>query len=148
MLSRRLIGKSVLVVAAGLLFSFGGRARADEIPHRALRAALYHLREAKEEIRDERFRAHRERVERDVNTAVRELERALKEGRIETRYEPPRGWGERFKSFRHLRQALAELDEARAELRNEKGEWARRKELREAIEDARMHVADALRDIK
>src|SRR5437660_1113550 len=129
MLSRRLIGLPMLVVMAGLVLSLGGRAWADEGPHRALRAALYHLKEAREEMRDDRFKPHRERVERDVNTAIRELERALKEGRIETRYEPTKGWGEKYRSFRHLRQALVELDVARTEVRTEKGDWARRREL-------------------
>jgi len=72
----------------------------------------------------------------------------MREGKIETRYEPSRGWDEKYKTFRHLRQALVELDEARKELEDEKGDWARRKELRQAIDDAHGHIADALKEIK
>jgi hypothetical protein len=148
MLQCRPFGKPVLVVLAGLVLSLAGRASAAEGAHRALRAALYHLKEARVEVRDEKFKLHRERVERDISTAIREVERALKEGRIEARYEPNKGWGDKHKSFRHLRQALIELDEAKADIRAEKGDWARRRELREAIDDARNRVADALREIK
>jgi hypothetical protein len=147
MLRRRLIGRSVLAVLAGLVLSLVARGQA-QAPHRALRAALYHLKEAREEVRDERFKRYRERIERDVNTAIIEVERAMKEGRIEARYEPPRGWDEKYKSFKHLRQALVELGNAKIEIREEKGEWARRRELVLVIDEARAHIEEALREIK
>jgi hypothetical protein len=47
------------------------------------------------------------------------------------------------------RQALADLDDARAEVRDEKGDWGgRRRELTAAIEDARARVREVLEDIK
>jgi hypothetical protein len=147
MLPRRLLGACVLAVLAGLLLAPAAPARPEE-PHRALRAALYHLREAREELKDKRLDRHRKRLERDLSVAIRELERALKEGRVESKYEPAKDWHKGYKDFRHLRRALAELDEARKGLRNERGEWARRKELLAAIDDARAHVQDALRDLR
>jgi hypothetical protein len=148
MLHRGAFGKAALVVMGVALYLFsGGVARADE-PYRALRAALYHMKEAKEEIRDERFSRHRERVERDLREATREIERGLGEAKVEVKYEPARGWDEKYKTFKNLRQALAELDLAKEEIRKEKGDWARRKELKEAIEDAHAHLKDALDEIK
>jgi hypothetical protein len=151
MLHRRLLVALPLVVAGGVLYLLSGctaRARAEETPHRALRAALYHMKEAKEEFKDERLERHREKIERDLKAAIREIEGALREAKIDVKYEPSRGWDEKYKSFRHLRQAMAELDEAREAVSKEKGEWARRRELKEAIEDARQHLEEVLKDIK
>jgi hypothetical protein len=110
---------------------------------------LYHLKEAKEDPRSERIRPGRkERAEKEIGRAVREIERGLKEGRVESRYEPRKDWDKGFEDFRHLRQALVELDEAKKELKEEKAEWARRKELIEAIDAAHMHTKEALEDLK
>jgi hypothetical protein len=119
-----------------------------DVPYRPLRAALYHLKEAKEEINHERFSRHRKKVDRDLQIAIREIERALGEAKIDSRYEPSRGWDEKHGSFRHLRQALVELDQAGDELRREKGDWARRRELKDAIENARDHIKEALEESK
>jgi len=148
MLPRGLSAKSVLIVSGAVLYLFSGYASAADSPHRALRAALYHIKEAKEELKDERIGRHRERVQKDLRIAIEEIERGLGEGKIEVRYEPPKGWDEKHKTFRHLRQALVELDRAKAEVKEEKGEWARRRELIRAIEDAHEHVTEALREIK
>jgi hypothetical protein len=153
---RSLIGTSVLAVVAGLLLSQGSPVQAEasgsearlEPEHRALRAALYHLKEAREEVKDERFKRHRERVEKDLKIAIIEVERALKEGKIEVKYEPAKGWDAKYKSFKHLHQALIELDAAKKDIREEKGAWARRKELLEAINDAHLHIDEALKEIK
>jgi hypothetical protein len=151
MLHRGRIGKPALVVLAGLALALtaGTYARAEEGPHRALRAALYHLKEAKEDLRSERLRPERrERAEKDIERAIREIERGLKEGKIEARFEPAKDWEKGYKDFRHLRAAMVELDHARKEVKEEKGEWARRKELLEAIDDAHKHIKDALDDLK
>jgi hypothetical protein len=151
MLYRSRFGEPALAVVAGLAMTLVvvGAARAADTPHRALRAALYHLKEAREDLKSERIRpARRERAEKEIDRAVREIERGLKEGRIETRYEPAKGWDKDYKDLRHLRQALVELDEARKDLKEEKGEWARRKELIEAIDDAHKHTKEALDDLK
>src|SRR5262249_24936772 len=108
----------------------------------------YHMKEAREEVKDERFQRHRERIEEDLKVAIREIEGALGEGKIDVRYEPAREWDKKYKSFRHLRQALEELDLAREEVRKEKGDWAKRRELRQAIEDAHKHIREALEEIK
>jgi hypothetical protein len=150
MLRRGSFGRVALLVVGLALYVLGSgctRALADE-PYRALRAALYHMKEAKEEIKDERFSRHRERVEKDLREAIREIERALGEAKVEVKYEPARGWDEKYKSFKNLRQAMAELELAKEELRKEKGDWARRKELMGAIEDARTHLKDAFEEIK
>jgi hypothetical protein len=151
MLHRGRFGKPALVFMAGLALSLvvGANARAADAPHRALRAALYHLKEAKEDLKSERIRPERrERAEKDIERAVREIEVGLKEGRIEARYEPPKGWDKDYKDFRHLRQALVDLDAARKELKEEKGEWAKRKELLEAIDAAQKNTKEALEDLK
>jgi hypothetical protein len=144
-----MFAKSALIVAGMALYlSSGTSARAEEGPHRALRAARWHLMQAKEEIRDERIGRHRERVEKDIRIAIEEIDRGLREGKIEARYEPAKGWDAKYKSFKHLRQALIELDEAKADVKKEKGEWARRKELLRSIEDAHEHVQEALKEAK
>jgi hypothetical protein len=155
MLYHRLFGRPAPLVAVGLALTLIGcttppptTTSGVAVPHRALRAALYHLKEALEEVRDEKLQRHQERIERDIRTAIREIERALGEGKVDPHYEPHRGWDEQHKSFRHLRQALVELDEARDEVRREKGDWAQRRELKESIEDARGHVKEALEEIK
>jgi len=151
MLHRRLFAWSVATVLAGAVLALSSgkaEARADAEPHRALRAALFHLKEARAEVKEEGFKKHRERVERDINRAIEELERACREGKIETNFRPESGWDTKYKSYKHLRQALAELDRASEELPKEKGEWARRKELREAVDDARRHVKEALEEVK
>jgi predicted ribosome quality control (RQC) complex YloA/Tae2 family protein len=147
MRARDLIGSFVLALLAGLVAvpSVGAR---DESSHRALRAALYHLEAARDEVKDERFKKHRERVEKDITIAIREVEGALKAGKIEPKFEPVKGWDEKYKSFKHLRQAAVELAEAKKELLREKGEWARRKELIGAIDDAYAHIEEALKEIK
>jgi hypothetical protein len=136
-------------MAVGLPLALAGcQSRAADTPYRPLRAALYHMKAAREEVEDEKFKPHREKIERDLRAAIREIERALRDANIEVDYEPHKGWDERHKSLRHLRQALIELDLARDEVRKEKGDWARRRELKEAIEDAHDHLQDALKDIE
>jgi hypothetical protein len=117
--------------------------------HRALRATLFHLKEARAEIKETTFPGkHRERVERDITTAIREIEGALKEGKIDIAYVPPTGWRDKYKSFHNLRQALVELDTARGDLRNSKEPWFAKKEFRTAIDDAHAHVKEALEELK
>jgi nucleotide-binding universal stress UspA family protein len=149
MLHQRLLGLSALVAGLGMSLTLAGcSSQAAEVPYRPLRAALYHMREAKEEIKAEQFSRHRERVERDLRTAIREIEMALGEAKVDVAYEPRRGWDDQNKTFRHLRQALEELELARDEVRREKGDWASRRELKDAIEDARDRLREALEEIK
>jgi hypothetical protein len=138
----------VLVAAVGLVLSPSANARAEGGVQHALRAALYHMREAKDELKDERLKGHHDKIEKDLNTAIKEIEHAAKEGKFETKFEPAKGWDEKYKSFKHLRQATVELKEAKKDLAEEKGEWARRKELTSSINDALEHLEDALKDIK
>ncbi len=116
--------------------------------HRALRASLFHLKAAREEIKDERFSRHREKIERDITTAIAEIEGALREGKIDAAYEPVKGWGEKYKSFRNLRQAVVELEIARSDVPKVDAAWARKKELRQAIDDAYLHAKEALEEVK
>jgi hypothetical protein len=125
-----------------------GFARLAEAPHRAMRAALYHLKAAKEEVKEERFKRHRERVEKDIEIAIKEIERGLGEAKIDLKFEPVVGWDKGYKDFKNLRQALVDLDLAKEEISKEKGEWAKRKELKEAIEESHKHIKEALEEIK
>jgi hypothetical protein len=145
---RKLIGLFVLVAAVGLVLSPRASALADDGAQKALRAALFHMKEAKEEIKDERLKGHHDKIEKNVNTAIKEIEFAAKEGKFETKFEPVKGWDKDYKSFKHLRQAVVELKEAKKDLAEEKGDWARRKELRAAIDDAIEHLDTALKDIR
>jgi hypothetical protein len=152
MLRRALFVCFPLVALVGVLLS------ADNCParpadaeglHRALRATVYHLRAAREEIKENQFPGrHRAKVEADITAAIREIEAALKEGKIELAYEPAKDWGAKYKSFRNLRQALVELDIAKNDLSKSTEGWARRKELRQAIDDAHLHVKEALDEVK
>jgi hypothetical protein len=149
MLHRRLLGLSALVMALGMALALAGcQSHAAADPYRPLRAALHHMKAAREEVEDEKFKPHREKIERDLRAATHEIERALRDANIDVGYEPHKGWDEKHKSLRHLRQALIELDLARDEVRKEKGDWAQRRELKEAIEDAHDHLRDALKDIE
>jgi hypothetical protein len=113
-----------------------------------MRAALYHLKAAKEEVKEERFKRHRERVEKDIEIAIKEIERGLGEAKIDLKFEPVVGWDKGYKDFKNLRQALVDLDLAKEEISKEKGEWAKRKELKEAIEESHKHIKEALEEIK
>ncbi len=153
MLQRALFVWLPLVALVGVLLSADNcpaRPAADaEGLHRALRATVHHLRAAREEIKDTKFPGrHRAKIEADITTAIREIEAALKEGKIELGYAPPKGWDEKYKSFHNLRQALVELDIAKADLRNSTERWFMRKELRQAIDDAHLHVKEALDELK
>jgi hypothetical protein len=116
--------------------------------HRALCASLYHLKAAREEIKDERFSRHREKVERDITVAIQEIEGALREGKIDPGFEPIKGWGDKYKSFRNLRQAVVELEIAHTNIPKVEAGWARKKELRQAIDDAYAHTKEALDEVK
>ena len=77
MLHRGLFGRPALVAVAGLVLSLvgGAYARTADEAHRALRAALYHMKEAKEELRSERIRPERrERAEKEIERAMKEIE--------------------------------------------------------------------------
>jgi hypothetical protein len=141
--------RSLLAVPALVVLSLATSAQAQSDRHRELRAALYEMKQAKEDLKNERFKRHREKAEKELDVAITELERALKWARVETRYEPPRGHYDRFRDFRHLRQAMVDLEAAKREVRDEKGDWGgRRKELERAVDDAHARVKEALEDIK
>ncbi len=149
MMRRALLACLPVVALVGVLVS-PNAARPEEGPatHRALRATLFHLKAAREEVKDEKFARFRERAEKDITIAIQEIEGALREAKIDVAYEPERGWGDKWKSFRNLNQAIVELEIARKDLDAEKGEWARKKELRAAIDDAFVHTKEALAEAK
>ena len=151
MLRRALFVWSPLVALVGTLLSPSASPAwaVEEVSlHRALRASLYHLKAAREEVKDERFSRHREKVERDITIAIQEIEGALREGKIDAAYEPVKGWGDKYKSFRNLRQAVVELEIARSDIPKVEAPWARKKELRQAIDDAYAHTKEALDEVK
>ena len=57
----------------------------------------------------------------------------MKEGRIEARFEPAKGWDKDYKDLRHLRRAAAELEVARKELKDVPGNLGG---LRDKVGDA------------
>ncbi len=148
---RREFVKSALVAVGGVAAVLGtrGRVRAADEPRRALRAALFEMKAAKEDLKDDKFKRRREKAEKDLDVAIDELERALKWAKVDVRYEAPKNRYEKFKDFRHLHAAMEDLELAEKEVRDEKGDWGgRRKELERAIEDARARVKEAMEDIK
>lgn len=152
MLQRALFVWIPLVALVGILLSPNtcpARLPEGEGLNRALRATLFHLKKAREEIKATEFPGkHRERVERDITVAIREIEGALQQGKIDFAFEPAKGWDSKYKSFHNLRQALVELDIAKADVRKSAEPWAAKKELRQAIDDAQVHVKEALEDVK
>ena len=147
MLYYRLFAKLALAMLLALVLSLGTSTRAQAQGGRvpALRAAVYEMKEAKEDLKGERFKRSREKAEKELGIAIEEIERALKWAKVDFRYEPPKGHYDGFKDYRHLRQALADLDAAKKEVRDEKGDWVgRRKELEKAIDDAHARVKEVL----
>ena len=84
----------------------------------------------------------------DINRAIDEIESALRGAKLDLAYTPEGNWKSKWKSFHNLHQALVELDIAHNDLPKVNADWARRKELRDAINDARTNVKAALDDIK
>jgi hypothetical protein len=152
MLHRRLFGKAMLVVFVGLpvALTLGcvRAANAEEGPHAHLIAAIWEMREAKAELKDERFKKHREQAEKDLDVAIAETEKALKEAKID--YEgykgpkEPKEYYKAYKDFPHLRHAVVELREAKKEIALEKKfDFGR---ATKAIDVAIERVDEALKD--
>jgi hypothetical protein len=151
MLHRRLFGKTIVAILMGLPLLVGApRAKAQEGPFAHLASALYEMREAKAELKDERFKRHREQAVKDLDTAIEETEKAVKEAKIELRrYEGPKNpkeYYKAYKTFPHLRHAVIELVEAKKEIEREKrGDFGR---AIKAIDVAIARVEEALKDEK
>ncbi len=151
MLHRHLFGGLLLAAAVGLPLAWlVSQARAAETPYQHLASALYEMREAKGELKDERFKRHREETIKDLDTAIEETEKALKESKIELkRFEAPKEPKEYYKAYKdfpHLRHAVVELREAKKEIEREKrGEFGR---AVKAIDVAIVKVEEALKDEK
>jgi len=121
---RRLFGTPALVALGAALGVVAPQAaRADEGPYPHLVHAMYEMREAKNELKEERFSRARERTIRDLEAAIDEVESALKGAKIEWKYDgpdKPKEYYKEYKDFPHLRHAVRELREARKELEGEK----------------------------
>ncbi len=152
MLHRRLFGKSVLAVLFGLpvalTLGYALPAKAEEGPHAHLIAALWEMREAKAELKDERFKKHREQAEKDLDVAIAETEKALKEAKIDWEGykgpKEPKEYYKAYKDFPHLRHAVVELREAKKDIEREKKfDFGR---AMKAIDVAINRVEEALKD--
>jgi membrane-anchored protein YejM (alkaline phosphatase superfamily) len=151
MLHCRLFGKMILALGLGLpLLLAAPRIKAQEGPFAHMAAAIYEMREAKLELKDERFKRHREQAIKDLDVAIEETEKAFREAKIELRrYEGPRNPKEYYKAYRdfpHLRHAIVELAEAKKEIEREKrGNFSR---AVKAIDVAIGRVEEALKDAR
>jgi hypothetical protein len=149
MLHRRLFAKGIvaIVMGASLLVSVP-KAKAQEGPFGHLAAALYEMREAKAELKDERFKRHREEAIKELDAAIDETEKALKDAKIELkRYEGPKEpkvYYKAYKDFPHLRHSVVELQEAKKDIeREKKGDFVR---AIKAIDVAIVRVEEVLKD--
>jgi hypothetical protein len=124
MSQQRLFGQAALVVLAGLIWNGCAsiaNAQGGAYPH--LFAALYEMKEAKAELKEERFKATREQAIRDLDAAIEETEKALRDAKVEYKYEGPKNPKEYYKDYKdfpHLRHAVIELREAKKEVKEEK----------------------------
>jgi hypothetical protein len=149
MVNRRLLGKTAVAILLGGLVLMGDPgAKAQEGPFGHLVSALWEMREAKGELKAERFKRHREQCVRDLDSAIEETEKAAREAKIELRrYEGPKNPKEYYRAYKdypHLRHAVIELAEAKREIEREKrGEF--RKAVK-AIDVAIIRVQEALKD--
>jgi hypothetical protein len=123
-------------------------AAAVQAPGRALRAARFEMIQARKEVEEKRFERARREVIRDLDAAIAETERALREAKVPFEYEPPKDI--RYeREFPHLHRAVVELREARTELKEERfgPERERRKSI-EAIDAAIARLEDAIKLIR
>lgn len=124
MSQQRLFGQATLVVLVGLILSgCASRASAQGPAYQHLFAALYEMKEAKAELKEKRFEATRERAIKDLDAAIEETEKALRDAKIEYKYEGPKNPKEYYKDYKdfpHLRHAVIELREAKKEVKEEK----------------------------
>jgi hypothetical protein len=147
----RVIVRSVVSMVVGLpLLGSAPPVMAQEGPFAHLEAAIYEMRESKLELKAERFNRHRVEAVRDLDAAIAETEKAIKEAKIELRrYEGPKDpkvYYKAYRDFPHLRHAVVELREAKLEI-----ERAKRREFTRAIaaiDIAINRVEAALKDEK
>jgi hypothetical protein len=154
MLHHRLFGMAALGVIAGLamFFSATSAVQAQERAYPHLYAAIYEMREAKAELKEERFNRFRERAVKDLDAAIDETEKALKAAKIEYKYEPPKNAKEYYKAYKdypHLRHAVVELREALKEVKEEKRHdfGGARDHTIKALETAIERVEEALKGV-
>jgi hypothetical protein len=145
---QRLFVRSVVAIVVGVPLLVSASLCAQEGPFAHLTSAIYEMREAREELKAERFKRHREQAVKDLNVAIDETEAAIREAKIELRrYEGPKNPKEYYKAYRdfpHLRHAVVELREAKKEIEREK-----RREFGKAvkaIDVAIIRVEEALKD--
>jgi hypothetical protein len=124
MLHKRLFGKSVVAFLIGLPLLTSALQAKPEGTFEHLSAAIYEMREAKAELKDERFKRHREQAIKDLDIAIEETEKAFKDAKIELRRfegpKDPKAYYKEFKDFPHLRHAIVDLREAKKEIEREK----------------------------
>jgi hypothetical protein len=106
---------------AGLVLTSLGapRARAEEHPH--LHAALYEMRQAHTQLKEARhdFGGHRAKALEALDDAIQQIDRALKAVGDNTKgHEPNKEVYREYANFPHIRHALVEAKEARAELKD------------------------------
>jgi hypothetical protein len=141
---------ALVAILVGLPLLVGAsRAKAQEGPFAHLTSALYEMREAKAELKDERFKRHREQAVKDLDAAIEETE-TVKEAKIELRRYAgpmnPKEYYKAYKDFPHLRRAVVELADAKKEIeREKKGDFGR---AIKAIDVAMGRVEEALKDEK
>jgi hypothetical protein len=148
---RQLFRKTIVAILMGLPLLVGASwAAAQEGPFAHLSSAIYEMREARAELKDERFKRHREQAVKDLDAAIAETEQAVKDAKIELRrYEGPKNAKEyyrAYKDFPHLRHAVIELAEAKKEIEREKRDNFGR--AIKAIDVAIGRVEEALKDAK
>ena len=132
MLHRRTFRKTLAALLMGLpLLLAAPRAGTQEGgPFAHLASAIYEMREAKAELKEERFKRHREQAVKDLDAAIEETERALKDAKIEFRRyvgpKNPKEYYRGYKDYPHLDSAVIELREAKKEIEREKrGDFVR-----------------------
>jgi len=152
MSNRRLLRPSVLVVLTGLALAAAPQARADEPNHRRIYNALWEMEKARDELRAEKgdLGGHREKAVELLDAAIRQTERALREGRVEVRREPfeEHVYG-RYRHHPHAHHVLLAIKDARADLRDARHipEREREQALRD-LERAEHEVEEAVRFLR
>lgn len=128
MLHRCSLGKTAQVIALGSALAWSVNATPakaqDQAAYAHLLSAVYEMREAKTELREEKkhdFGGWRDKAVRDLDIAIEQTEKALRAVKVELKYRAPEGkvYGS-YKNYPHLRHAVVELREAMRELKEEK----------------------------
>jgi hypothetical protein len=109
------------LLTAGAACLFSSSARAVQKPHPHIHHALYELREARAELRSAAhdFGGHRKAALLAINTAIGQLEKALKYSGDKRPFkgDPKADYYKKYRTYPHIRHAIHELRETVAELK-------------------------------